>query len=193
MQHQAQLEEELECLCNTRSDAARLLPPYQRLVLGRALCLRQGPSAKYLDATISTSLADKIGNALYLLHEVASSTPGAICSGDATTSIVVAATAVTATTAPALAAAATIPATKRRRMSSNCATKRQNLQQEHSLLLPVSVPPAMLSAARRRFERELFPTYIIEKGWRHVVPYTARRYAPMQRSVELPSRAAKTL
>ena len=154
----------MEGLCNSRFDAARLLPPYQRLALCRACSLPQTFWSGCADATFPSLLTDRIVQAFCALLEPKlqmsttrgqttmranmSGGKGAVDGDDRSGD--------------------TRPASKRPR--SVC-------EQQHSIRSSYRLLPAVLSAVRRRFERELFPVFLIENGWRHVVPYSARRCA----------------
>lgn len=74
------------------------------------------------------------------------------------------------------------PAAKRHRSCSDGILQTHSQQQQEQQCSRSSdrLPPSLMSAVRRRFERELFPVYLFRNGWRHVVPYTARRYTRMQ-------------
>ena len=154
----------MEGLCNTRFDAARLLAPYQRLALARTFSLAQRLWSGCADATFPTLLADRIVQAFCALLEPKlqmSTTRGQttmrtdISGGKG------------AADGDDRSGDAT-PAAKRPRRSSE---QQEYTRSSYRLL------PAEVSAVRRRFERELFPVYLIKNGWRYVVPYTDRRCA----------------
>jgi hypothetical protein len=177
----------MDGLCNTRFDVARLLPAYQRLALGWVFRQAQKLMSGCAKATCPTLLADRIVQTLCTLYEPNLPTSNIFCHTTMGASMPDGDSAADGDDGDDGNAA---PAAKRPRGISDCKwiyhhhqqQQQQQQQQQRHLHRNLSrssyrLLPAVVCAVRRRFERELFPVYHIQNGWRHVVPYATRRCA----------------